>query len=105
MGSIPVVAVEDTTNSIGYSAPIRFMGDLLGEEEQAEAMISFYEGALATVTGRVASIPDDERVGSTTPKVQRDSRPIPRAPQHSEASSNSAAERTSRTARSRPVWG
>ncbi len=63
MGSIPVIAVEDTTSSTGYSAPIRFMGDLLGEEEQAGAMIAFYEGVLATVTERVASIPDDERVG------------------------------------------
>jgi iron complex transport system substrate-binding protein len=62
MGSIPVVAVEDTTNATGYSEPIKFMGDLLGEEEQAEAMITFYEGVLATVTERVASIPDDERV-------------------------------------------
>ncbi len=62
MGSIPVVAVEDTTNATGYSEPIRFMGDLLGEEEQAEAMIAFYEGMLAMVTERVASIPDDERV-------------------------------------------
>jgi len=62
MGSIPVVAVEDTTNATGYSEPIRFMGDLLGEEEQAEAMIAFYEGVLAMVTERVASIPDDERV-------------------------------------------
>ncbi|KLK88890.1 iron ABC transporter substrate-binding protein [Methanoculleus sediminis] len=62
MGPIPVVAVEDTVNATGYSAPIRFMGDLLGEEEQAEAMIAYYEGVLATVTERVASIPDDERV-------------------------------------------
>ncbi|WP_286681129.1 ABC transporter substrate-binding protein [Methanoculleus sp. DTU007] len=63
LGSIPVVAVEDSTNSTGYSAPIRFMGDLLGEEKQAEAMIAFYEGVLATVTERVASIPEDQRVG------------------------------------------
>ncbi|MCK9299367.1 MAG: ABC transporter substrate-binding protein [Methanoculleus sp.] len=63
MGSIPVVAVEDTVNATGYSGPIRFMGSLLGEEEQAEAMIAFYEGILATVTERVASIPDGERVG------------------------------------------
>jgi len=63
LGSIPVVAVEDTVNATGYSAPIRFMGGLLGEEEQAEAMISFYEGVLATVRDRVASIPDDQRVG------------------------------------------
>ncbi|MFW5638907.1 MAG: ABC transporter substrate-binding protein [Methanoculleus sp.] len=63
LGAIPVVAVEDTTNSTSYSAPIRFMGELLGEEEQAGAMIAFYEGVLATVTERVAEIPDDERVG------------------------------------------
>jgi iron complex transport system substrate-binding protein len=63
MGSIPVVAVEDTVNATGYSAPIRFMGELLGEEKQAEAMIAFYEGVLGTVTERVASIPDGERVG------------------------------------------
>lgn len=63
MGAIPVIAVEDSTNSSGYSAPIRFMGELLGEEEQAEAMIAYYEGVLTTVTERAASIPDDERVG------------------------------------------
>ena len=84
MGSIPVVAVEDTTNSIGYSAPIRFMGDLLGEEEQAEAMISFYEGALATVTGRVASIPDDERVGVYYAEGPKGLSTDPTGSQHSE---------------------
>lgn len=63
MGSIPVIAVEDTVNATGYSTPIRFMGGLLGEEEQAEAMIAYYEGVLATVTERVATIPDDKRVG------------------------------------------
>ena len=62
LGSIPVVAVKDARNSTGYSAPIRFTGDLLGEEEQAEAMIAFYEGILATVTERAVSIPDGERV-------------------------------------------
>ena len=62
LGSIPVVAVKDARNSTGYSAPIRFTGDLLGEEEQAEAMITFYEGMLAMVAERAASIPDNERV-------------------------------------------
>jgi iron complex transport system substrate-binding protein len=84
MGSIPVVAVEDTTNSTGYSAPIRFMGDLLGEEEQAEAMISFYEGVLATVTERVASIPDDERVGVYYAEGPRGLTTDPTGSQHSE---------------------
>jgi iron complex transport system substrate-binding protein len=62
MGSIPVVGVEDTVNSSGYAAPVRFAGDLLGEEEQASSMIAFYEGVLSTVTERVAAIPENERV-------------------------------------------
>lgn len=62
MGSIPVVAIEDCNNATGYSAPIRFIGELLGEEDQAGAMITFYEDMLAMVAERTASIPDDERV-------------------------------------------
>ncbi len=62
MGSIPVVGVEDTVNASGYAAPVRFAGDLLGEEEQASLMITFYEGVLSTVTERVAAIPENERV-------------------------------------------
>ena len=62
LGSIPVVFIKEGTNITDYSASIRFVGDLLGEDEQAEAMVAFYEEVLATVTDRVASIPDDERV-------------------------------------------
>ena len=84
MEPIPVVAVEDTTNATGYSAPIRFMGALLGEEEQAEAMISFYEGVLATVTERVASIPDDDRVGVYYAEGPKGLTTDPTGSQHSE---------------------
>ncbi|MDD4567657.1 MAG: ABC transporter substrate-binding protein [Methanoculleus chikugoensis] len=84
MGAIPVVAVEDSTNSTGYSAPIRFMGDLLGEEEQAEAMIAYYEGVLAMVTKRVASIPADERVGVYYAEGPKGLTTDPTGSQHSE---------------------
>jgi iron complex transport system substrate-binding protein len=62
MGVIPVVGVEDTVNSSGYAAPIRFAGELFGEEERAASMIDFYEDVLFTVTREVATIPEDERV-------------------------------------------
>lgn len=62
MGSIPVVGVEDTVNASGYAAPIRFAGDLLGEEKKAASMLTFYEDVLSLVTERVAAIPEDERV-------------------------------------------
>ena len=84
LGSIPVVAVEDTTNVTGYSAPIRFMGDLLGEEERAGAMIAFYEGVLATVTERVAAIPDDERVSVYYAEGPKGLATDPTGSQHSE---------------------
>ncbi|MBP2134338.1 iron complex transport system substrate-binding protein [Methanomicrobium sp. W14] len=58
MGSIPVVGLEDTTNASAYSAPIKFIGELLGEEEQAEKLTDFYEGILGKVNERVANLTD-----------------------------------------------
>jgi len=59
---IPVVFIKEGTSIIDYSDSIRFIGDLLGEKEQAQEMISFYENILATVREKVASIPDNERI-------------------------------------------
>ena len=100
LGSIPVVAVKDARNSTGYSAPIRFTGDLLGEEEQAEAMIAFYEGILATVmSGRSRS---RRRTGvGLLRRRSAGSRPILRARYPN--SSNSAAEK--RCTRAQPGVG
>ncbi len=61
-GTTPVVGMEDSVDALAYSEPIRYMGDLLGEPEQAEKMISFYESALETVQNTVAEIPDDQKV-------------------------------------------
>ncbi len=62
LGSIPVVAIKDVVKSTGYSEPIRFTGQLLGEEKQAEAMIEYYERVLSEVRKQAALIPDNERV-------------------------------------------
>ncbi len=59
---LPVVAVTDAMDATAYTDPIRFIGELLGEEKQAEKMIAFYENILSLVTERVATIPDNERV-------------------------------------------
>jgi len=61
MGDIPVVGLEDTVNAAGYTAPIRFTGELLGEEERAEALITFYEDILGKVDARVSGLGDSEK--------------------------------------------
>ena len=61
-GELPVVGVENSVDVLGYAEPIRFMGDLLGESDQAEKMIKFYEDALKQVNERVATIPEDKKV-------------------------------------------
>ncbi|HWQ66465.1 MAG TPA: ABC transporter substrate-binding protein [Methanospirillum sp.] len=61
-GDIPVVGVENSVDALGYSEPIRFMGDLLGEPAQAEKMITFYDSALKQVQETASKIPEDKRV-------------------------------------------
>jgi len=61
LGEIPVVAVESTTNPTGWGDVITFLGDILGEEERAAELISYYNEAMDYVTTRVAQIPENER--------------------------------------------
>lgn len=61
-GELPVVGVENSVDALGYSEPIRFMGDLLGEPEQADKMISFYDSVLKEVQKKVEAIPDSKKV-------------------------------------------
>ncbi|MBP2134337.1 iron complex transport system substrate-binding protein [Methanomicrobium sp. W14] len=61
MGSIPVIGVLDTTNASAYSAPIRYVGKLLGEEEQAQKLTDFYEDILGKVNERVAKMTGSEK--------------------------------------------
>jgi len=57
-GKIPVAGVESTDDATAYEAPIRFMGDILGEEEKAAELISFYNKAMDYVTARVVRMPE-----------------------------------------------
>jgi len=61
LGDIPVVGLEDTTNAAGYSNVIRFVGDLFGEDERAENLITFYEDILNKVDARVSGLNDSEK--------------------------------------------
>lgn len=62
LGSIPVVALSNTMNITNSPALIQFMGDLLGEQDQAKDLIGFYNRVVDMVTQKVASIPEDKRV-------------------------------------------
>lgn len=61
-GRLPVVGVENSVDALGYEAPIKFMGDLLGEPAQAEKMITFYKSVLDQVQIGVTKIPENKKV-------------------------------------------
>ena len=62
MGSISVVAVLSSTNVTNYTPSIQFLGKILGEEGQANKLISFYNNVSGTVNKTVSSIPENEKV-------------------------------------------
>jgi iron complex transport system substrate-binding protein len=61
-GDIPVVGVSCGELMFDYEDAIRFMGDLLGVQDRAEALIDYYEDAMLYVYGVVSDIPESERV-------------------------------------------
>jgi iron complex transport system substrate-binding protein len=61
-GVIPVVGVLDARNATEYDNAIRFVGNLLGADEQAASLSEFYNRVLSNVTSRVSNIPTDQRV-------------------------------------------
>lgn len=61
-GTIPVVGMTDAANVTQYDASIKFLGILLGEEQQAASLSEFYNRVLTKVTSRVSSIPDSQKV-------------------------------------------
>jgi iron complex transport system substrate-binding protein len=62
MGSIPVAAVLSSTNVTNYTPSIQFIGKILGEEEQADKLISFYDNVTKNVTSTASTIPEDQKV-------------------------------------------
>lgn len=61
MGSIPVVAVMDARDARNYPASIEFLGKVLGAEEKANELISFYTRMYKVVNTTVAGIPESEK--------------------------------------------
>ena len=62
MGVIPVVCVDDTRNAVGYTPTLRFIGNLLGVGDRAEALITYYETVLNEVQQKVAVIAKADRM-------------------------------------------
>ncbi|PWR71327.1 ABC transporter substrate-binding protein [Methanospirillum lacunae] len=61
LNPIPVVACADSTNATNYGPEIKFLGTLLGAEDRANSLNSFYDNLYKKVTTTVASIPDDQK--------------------------------------------
>ncbi len=61
-GAIPNVGVLDARNVTQYDNSIRFLGTLLGVEDQAASLSEYYNRVLSTVTSRVSGIPESEKV-------------------------------------------
>jgi iron complex transport system substrate-binding protein len=62
MGDIPVVAAESSTNASNFTGSIKFVGQLLGAEDQSNKLISFYQNISKTVNSTVSGIPEDQKV-------------------------------------------
>jgi iron complex transport system substrate-binding protein len=61
-GAIPNVGVLDARTATQYDNSIRFLGTLLGAEEQAASLSEYYNRVLSTVTSRVSSIPESQKM-------------------------------------------
>jgi iron complex transport system substrate-binding protein len=69
-GDIPVVGLyagDRQTNYAddsltGYEQEIRFLGELLGVQPQAESLIAYYNNAMKYVSAIVATIPDKDKI-------------------------------------------
>ena len=62
MGSVPVVATKSSTNVTNYTSSIQFMGKVLGAQQQADKMVSFYNKVMNQVNGTASAIPEDQKV-------------------------------------------
>ena len=59
---IPVVVLQTWEKLTDYEASIRFLGELLGEENQADRLLAYHHEALDYVNSVIARIPEDRRV-------------------------------------------
>jgi|SRR5208337_1527185 len=61
-GTIPVVGVMNAYTISNFDPCIRFMGSVLGVDEQAASLQEFYHRVSSNVTARVETIPENERI-------------------------------------------
>jgi iron complex transport system substrate-binding protein len=69
-GAIPIVGLYAGDNQsnytddslTGYEAEIRYLGDLLGVQTQAESLVTYYQDAMNYVTKTVSTIPDKDKI-------------------------------------------
>jgi iron complex transport system substrate-binding protein len=61
LNPIPVVACADSTNASNYGPEIEFLGTLLGAEDQAKSLDTFYDDVYQKVTSTVSTISDDKK--------------------------------------------
>lgn len=62
---LPVVAISETSNILNESMfvqPVQYMGKFLGEEKQADDMVSFYKKVMRQVKDDAVNIPEDKKV-------------------------------------------
>jgi iron complex transport system substrate-binding protein len=62
MGSISVVGLNSSTNVTNYAPSIKFVGKLLGVEDQANKLINFYDNMTTTVNSTVSNISEGDKV-------------------------------------------
>ncbi|MEN6291803.1 MAG: ABC transporter substrate-binding protein [Methanobacterium sp.] len=60
-GSIPVVDVEGDNNLSNIASAIKFMGYVLGKQNQSTELINFYNDVLNQVNSTVSTIPDSQK--------------------------------------------
>ena len=61
-GSIPDVAVADTSNLTTFNPSIEFLGKLLGNEDKAKKLVDFNNNVQKEVKDVVSTIPENQRV-------------------------------------------
>lgn len=60
-GSIPVLDVEGDNNISSIVPAIKFMGTVLGKQNQSDQLINFYNNIINQVNSTVATIPDSQK--------------------------------------------
>ncbi len=62
MGSIPVVAIQSSTNATNYTPSIEYTGKLLGATDTANKLVNFYNSVILPVNATVSNIPENQKV-------------------------------------------